>query len=81
MKPSRSDIPEVDEVVHNIDSEHLPGAIALYEAHLTKAVINGDCSRMIASSSVLISLMRRQINLVRDQSTLLSKQITFSKFS
>ncbi len=62
MQLSRADIPALADSIGEIESTEVLDVIDMYQAELHKSMLVRDVKRMVAVSSVLVALMRRQVN-------------------
>ena len=62
MQLSRTDIPPLADSIGGIESTELLNVIDIYRAELCKSMLVRDLKRMVAASSVLVALMRQQVN-------------------
>ena len=62
MQLSRADIPALADSIGGIESTELLDVIDIYRAELCKSMLVRDLKRMVAASSVLVALMRQQVN-------------------
>lgn len=67
MLPSRFDIPSVETAVSDVAESNLYGAIEEYSLQLSKSIQRRDVEKMILVGGVLVTLMRRNADLLNDK--------------